>query len=261
MRHAELDPWRVILSHLFFMHSYDIPQICDRAGLSVDWALTEKEAYSEKTRLAAYRKRINAAYDVLSDENKLRAAYIVVTTLEDLGIEELNHALRHDLGQIGWRIESGRLAPAAAGVSELFFPTGSQHDAYVEIRRIVQKAQNKICVVDPYVDSTIFLLFTNVNPSVADIRVLTHKFQPDFMLEGRRFEAQYQKLSLEVRKTEEFHDRFILIDDENCWNIGCSIKDAGMRVFMISQLEDQRNREALIQQFNDAWGKATRVAI
>jgi hypothetical protein len=257
MKRSDLDPWRVILHHLFFMHSRDIPHILDRAGLAVDWELTEKEAYSEKARLAAYRPRINTAYEALTDENKLRAAYIIVSTFKDIGIEDLNR----DLGQIGWKVESGRLIPSTAEVSELFFPTGSQHDAYVEIRRIVQNAQNSISVVDPYVNGTIFSLLTNVKDSVSAIRILTHKFPPDFTLEGIRFKSQYPKMSVDVRSTREFHDRFLVIDYQDCWHIGCSIKDAGVRAFMISKLEDQRNRESLLQQIDDSWANAAPVAI
>jgi len=239
------------------MHRRDIPHILDRAGLAVDWALTEKEAYSNNTRLASYRPRINAAYEALTDDNKLRAAYVVVSTFKDIGIEELNR----DLGQIGWKVESGRLVPESAEVSELFFPTGSQHDAYVEIRRIVQQAQSSISLVDPYVDGTIFTLLANVKESVLAIRILTHKFPPDFTLEARRFQAQYPKVSVEVRSTREFHDRFFVLDDRDCWHIGCSIKDAGVRAFMLSQLEDQRNRDSLVQQLNASWQNALAVAI
>ncbi len=239
------------------MHSRDIPHILDRAGLAVDWTLTEREAYSENTRLAAYRPRINTAYEALTDANKLPAAYVVVDTFKDIGID----ALDRDLRQIGWKIESGRLGPEAADVSELFFPTGSQHDAYVEIRKILQKVQSSITVIDPYVDGTIFTLLGNVSSSVSAIRILTHKVPSDFNLEARKFKGQYMKASLEVRSTREFHDRFVVLDDRDCWHIGSSIKDAGVRAFMISQLADQKNRDSLVQQLSESWRNASPIAI
>ena len=76
----ELDPWRVIVSSLFeHVGSFDVPQIIDRAGLSVNWSLTEREDYSETYRKAAYRPRINEAYEALSNEDRLRVAYLVAT--------------------------------------------------------------------------------------------------------------------------------------------------------------------------------------
>jgi len=253
----DLDPWRVILHHLFFLHSRDIPHILDRAGLAVDWTLTDKENYSEKTRLAAYRPRINVAYEALTDENKLRAAYLVVDTFKDIGINDLDR----DLRQIGWKVESGRLVPASTEVSELFFPTSSQHDAYVEIRHIVQQAQSNISVIDPYVDGTIFTLLAILGASVSAIHISTPKHPDDFTLEARRFHSQYQKATVEIRTTKEFHDRFLVIDDKLCWHIGCSIKDAGVKVFMISQVDDQRNRDALVRQLDESWQNATPVTI
>ena len=138
----------------------------DRAGLAVDWSLSEKEDSSPKTRLAAYRPRIVAAYEALTDDSKLRVAYIVVEALSGSAAE----GLARDLQKIGWKIESGRLMPSSAAVSELFFPTGSQHDAYVEIRRIVRQAHRSIMVVDPYVDGTIFMLLGSEAMSATSVR-------------------------------------------------------------------------------------------
>ena len=144
MGREDLDPWRIVLHHLFGTDSREIPKVLDRAGLAVDWSLSEKEDYSAKTRLAAYRPRIVAAYEALTDDSKLRVAYIVVEALSGSAAE----GLARDLQNIGWKIESGRLMPSSAAVSELFFPTGSQHDAYVEVRRIVRQAHKSIMVVD-----------------------------------------------------------------------------------------------------------------
>ena len=119
MGREDLDPWRIVLHHLFGTDSRAIPKVLDRAGLAVDWSLSEKEDYSAKTRLAAYRPRIVAAYEALTDDSKLRVAYIVVEALSGSAAE----GLARDLQNIGWKIESGRLMPSSAAVSELFFPT------------------------------------------------------------------------------------------------------------------------------------------
>lgn len=255
MGREDLDPWRVVLHHLFGIDSREIPRILDRAGLAVDWNLSEEEDYSTKTRLAAYRPRIVGAYEALTDDNKLRVAYIVVEALIGSAADDLDRDLRH----IGWKIESGRLMPSSAEVSELFFPTGSQHDAYVEIRRIVQQAQKSIAVVDPYVDGTIFVLLGSEGMSASSVRILTHKHPGDFALETRKFQAQYPNAEIETRTTKEFHDRFVVVDSSLCWHIGCSIKDAGVKAFMISQVEDQQNRNALLLQFEESWQSATPI--
>ncbi len=72
MQREDLDPWRVILHHLFEVDSREIPRILDRAGLAVAWNLNEREDYSAKTRLAAYRPRIVTAYEALNHDSILR---------------------------------------------------------------------------------------------------------------------------------------------------------------------------------------------
>jgi hypothetical protein len=90
---------------------------------------------------------------------------------------------------------------------------------------------------------------------------LTHKHPADFNLEAHKFKSQYPKAVVEARTTKEFHDRFLVIDGKLCWHIGCSIKDAGVRAFMISQVEDQRNRDALVRQLEESWQTAAPVPI
>ena len=74
---SELDPWRVILACLFEIDSHEIPRVIDASGLAVDWGLTERENYSDKYRKAAYRPRINRAYEALRGDDQLRVAFIV----------------------------------------------------------------------------------------------------------------------------------------------------------------------------------------
>lgn len=151
---SELDPWQVILGHLFELDSYYIPQIIEKTGMAVDWTLTEREDYSHKYRKAAYRPRINSAYNLLSEQDRLRVSYIVASELsEGRGIETVNA----NLEKIGWRIEKGRLIPIRADVKELFFPKDTQHDAYVEIRKLFQRTKGSITVVDPYLDSSVLI--------------------------------------------------------------------------------------------------------
>ena len=51
------------------------------------------------------------------------------------------------------------------------------------------------------------------------------------------FNSQYPTLT--VKKTQVFHDRFIILDGKTAYHIGASIKDAGKKCFGISLLQDQ----------------------
>lgn len=255
---SNLDPWRVLLSHLMEVDSYYIPNILDRTGMIVDWSLTEKESYSHKYRREAFRPRIIAEYQSLPSNDQLRVSYTISEELRKMGSTA---GINRDLERIGWRIDDSGLVPIEADVKELFFPQDTQHDAYVEIRKIIQEATRSITVIDPYLDSSIFTIFETISAQHIIVRLLTTKIPSDFVHETKKFLSQNNNFNVKIRKTKEFHDRFIVLDDSKCWHVGCSIKDAGNKAFMISKFEDGSNRNALKMQVDNAWEAAQRVNI
>lgn len=260
MSHAgeitELNPWRVIIGQLFELDSYTIPEIIDKTGMNVDWSFTNNQNYSNKLRKYAFRPRINSAYEKLSMPDQLRVAHIVTSELIKEGYET---ALIEYLEKIGWGITDGNLSPARKDVKELFFPKDTQHDAYVEIRSLFQRANTSITVIDPYVDSSLFEILKTLSELKLIIKIITCITPGDFKEEIRRFLAQHSRFDIESRKSTEFHDRFIIIDDREFWHIGCSIKDAGNKAFMLSKIEDTLNKEALAATLKKSWESASKI--
>ena len=248
----ELSPWPVILASLFELDSYEIPGIIDSSGMTVDWRLTERQNYSHKYRKAAYRPRINRTYETLSADDRLRVAFIVARELVSRG---LAHKLNTNLQRIGWRIVADALAPTTAAVRELFFPPGTQHDAYVQIRRIVHQARRSIRIVDPYLDGTVFAILGDVQRPLT-VELLGAKLPTDFSLEAAKYQQQQPGVAIETRRSRDFHDRFIVVDVAKCWHIGCSIKDAGNKAFMLSMIEDSTNSRALLETLDITWANA-----
>jgi len=144
-------------------------------------------------------------------------------------------------------------------LTELFLPSGSQHDAYQEIRRIVSAATKELIIVDNYVNTTLFKLLANSRSPI--IRLLTYSMPVDFALEARAFIQQYG-CTIEIRRDRtEFHDRFIIVDMATVFHLGHSIKDAGNKAMMIHRVEDQRNVQAALTVFGGTWGTAMPVQI
>jgi hypothetical protein len=255
---SALDPWPVIRGLLLRLSSYQVPEIVDRTGLVIDWDLTERQNHSHSTRLNAYRPRIDSSYQALSRDDRLRVAYILVKELAAVGLAS---ALAEGLRPIGWDVHNGRLVAGGAPARELFFSDQTQHSAYVEIRRILTSATSSITLVDPFVDQSILTLFSAVTGEGIAIRILSSNLPRDFQLEAGKWLAQHKGLKLEVRTTKQFHDRFIVLNDEQCWHVGCSIKDAGNKAFMLSQVEDPDNRAALLTQIARSWSAASDIII
>jgi len=252
---SELDPWRVIMGHLLELDSYFIPDIIDKTGMKVDWTLTEGENFSHKYRRDAFRPRINEVYNQLSEDDRLRVVSIVAGELANRG---LANKLNDNLKKIGWQIdEQNRLIPIDANVRELFFPRNTPHDAYVEIRKIFHKASRTITIIDPYVGRDLLSLLRGVvdETNITQIRILTHKIPSDFVVELERFNEQHKDVTIYTRKSKSkpIHDRFIILDDEKCFHLGASIKDAGKRAFLISEIEYSSILSAIIKSLEDAW--------
>ena len=141
---------------------------------------------------------------------------------------------------------------------ELFFPKGSQHDAYVRIREILQSAEAYLRVIDPYLDGTIFTILGDAKGPL-NVDLLTDKAPADFSHEAGKFGNQHQMVKIEIRRSKDFHDRFIVVDEKKCWHVGCSIKDAGNKAFMLNCIEDKQNRDALLNVLNNTWSSATKI--
>ena len=62
------------------------------------------------------------------------------------------------------------------------------------------------------------------------------------------FNSQYPILT--VKKTQVFHDRFIILDGQTAYHIGASIKDAGKKCFGISLLTDLKMVSELLNRLN-----------
>ncbi len=60
-----------------------------------------------------------------------------------------------------------------------------------------------------------------------------------------QFNMQYATLT--VKKTQVFHDRFLIIDGASVYHIGASLKDAGKKCFGISLLNEPNIIHDLIE--------------
>ena len=63
-----------------------------------------------------------------------------------------------------------------------------------------------------------------------DVATISKQLQLDI----NKYNQQYN--NLEVKITKNFHDRFMILDDNNVYYIGASLKDLGNKVFALSKI-------------------------
>ncbi len=64
-----------------------------------------------------------------------------------------------------------------------------------------------------------------------------------------KFNSEYP--SLEIKYTNIFHDRFIILDKKESYHLGASLKDLGKKVFGISKIEDEVYLKTLKERISD----------
>lgn len=128
-------------------------------------------------------------------------------------------------------------------VKQKIFFDGQIYDAFSFIADLIGKAQSKLILIDNYVDVNTLNILCKKNSGV-DVLIATAGKGSLTTKDINKFNAQYPKLR--VKKTVDFHDRFLIIDDKEGYFIGASIKDAGKKSFAITRIEDEKMIQDLI---------------
>ncbi len=125
---------------------------------------------------------------------------------------------------------------------KIFFK-GQIYDAYELIINIIKTARNKIVIIDNYIDDTILEMLKKKNKDV-ETTILTSQNCNITRLDIRKFNEQYP--ILKIAMTNNFHDRFIIIDNKELYHCGASLKDLGKKCFGINKIEDIEIIEKII---------------
>lgn len=156
---------------------------------------------------------------------------LILNRIDDLEVKQLEYQKSTDerFDKVFQYIEDH-----AESEQKIFFD-GQIYDAFSLITSIIQKAQKEIILIDGYVDVDTLNILAKKNTGV-DVKIYTYASARLTNTDAANFNAQYPALT--VKKTQVFHDRFIILDGKTAYHIGASIKDAGKKCFGISLLED-----------------------
>lgn len=119
-------------------------------------------------------------------------------------------------------------------VKQKIFFDGQIYDAFSLLVKLVGTAEKSIVLVDNYVDVDTLNILAKKKANV-NVCIYTMKQTKLTKADAVNFNKQYPKL--EVKHTEVFHDRFLIIDGDCAYHIGASLKDAGKKCFAINRLE------------------------
>lgn len=115
---------------------------------------------------------------------------------------------------------------------EGIFYDGQIFDAYVFVSELIKSAQNRIILIDNYVDESVLLMLSKRRKGVS-AQIRTEKLPQTLQLDIQKHNSQYP--TVDVIRIQNIHDRFLVVD-EDVYHIGASLKDLGKKLFAFSKM-------------------------
>jgi len=150
--------------------------------------------------------------------------------LDKLELNQLQHKLESDekFDKIFKAIENKSTKPKQG-----IFYDGQIFDAYLFLSDLIKSAKKSIFLIDNYIDETILTLFSK-NQNI-EITIYTKTITKQLKLDLEKYNSQYPKI--EIKKFDQSHDRFLIIDEKEVYHIGASLKDLGKKWFAVSKMD------------------------
>ena len=106
-------------------------------------------------------------------------------------------------------------------------PANSEYDSIRMVSRLITQAKSELLIIDPYADVTLLDILSEKAPGVS-VRLICKDRGKPTRSEIEKFNRQYKGLVVEY--SDDFHDRYILIDNAELHNLDSSINYLGCRV-------------------------------
>jgi hypothetical protein len=117
--------------------------------------------------------------------------------------------------------------------NEGIFYDGQIFDAYIFVVDLIRSAKKSLILIDNYIDESVLMIFSKRKKGVR-ATIYTSSISNSFKIDLEKYNAQYEMV--EVNVFRKSHDRFLIIDDEEVFHIGASLKDLAKKWFAFSKI-------------------------
>ena len=165
-------------------------------------------------------------------------------------------SINHIQGQVADAIEELKLDLELDGRSEIgsAYSPGEVYRFFADLKAILNSARREIVIIYPYFNGEAFDAYLTSANVVVNVRILANRYSADLLQYTTRYEQQHGK-HVEVRRSKKLHDRLVFIDENECWIMGGSIKDAGKKPTYLIPVGSEIAYEKL-QIYNTIWEEA-----
>jgi hypothetical protein len=144
-------------------------------------------------------------------------------------LEDNLESLKNKVDQIELQINT-QLIPTQG----VFFD-GQVFDAYELTSRIIRSAKTSIVLIDNYIDESTFTHLSKKQNGVK-VTILSKSNGNQLQLDLKKANEQYG--DFELKLFNKSHDRFLIIDHNEVYHLGASLKDLGKKWFAFSKLDN-----------------------
>jgi hypothetical protein len=114
------------------------------------------------------------------------------------------------------------------------FFDGQVFDAYELTSKIIRSAKRSIVLIDNYIDENTIAQLAKKEKNVS-VTLLCKSHSKTLLLDVQKAQEQYG--NFELKLFPKSHDRFLIIDENDIYHLGASLKDLGKKWFAFSKME------------------------
>ena len=171
---------------------------------------------------------------------KIMDAFVAMKKIINTSLIEQKYinslVLEHD-NEIRLLQESFNKLSTKEKINHIFY-NGQIYDAYSLLIDILNKAKKEIIIIDNYAGKELFDITKDIK---VNIKIYTKNIDE---ISKKKYMQEYS--NIEIITTDIFHDRFIILDNKELYNLGSSLKDIGKKCTSINRIEDSTILKELI---------------
>lgn len=207
----------------------DIPTVAKFATVGIEGGRTvtrQVEYYNLDMILSVgYRVKSKRGVEFRKWSNRVLKDYLLKGYAINQRIEQLERTVATHGEKIDFFVWTS-LPP----IEGIFFD-GQIFDAYTFATNLIKSATRSIVLIDNYIDEDVLLMLSKRSTGVT-ATIYTKQITPQLQLDLNRHNNQYPRIN--IRTYRQAHDCFIIIDNNNVYHIGASLKDLGKKLFAFS---------------------------
>ena len=174
-----------------------------------------------------------------------------IAELYQVEVKRLNEQVKRNLErfplQFRFQLNKEETLKLVANCDRLKILKHSSSNPYVLTSRIIRSAKKSILLIDNYIDESTLTHLSKKEKNVG-VTLLSKDKSAQLDLDLKKAIAQYGNFAWQ--QFDKSHDRFLIIDQNEVYHLGASLKDLGKKWFAFSKL-DKLSVESMLKSISE----------